>query len=890
MSSSIPFRPESLHDEAAWVRAIARSLVRDPDREDDLVQETWLAALRAGHRSPRDSARSVRSVRAWLATVMRNVVRQSARTERRRAEREGVVTRERAGECGRDPVDVLERASLHRLLVEAVTDLEEPFRTTLLLRYFDDLTPPQIASRLNVPLNTVRSRLRRGLERLRRSMDDRHDGERDAWLAALVPFLDPPSPIVVPDLSPNIESAASQVSPAAPIAAGGGIGAAVMTAIAMHTKGTLVVIAGALVAGIIMLPRVFETGRAGASAPTARPTLSAPTDVVANTAPSSPTATRELVESKGTVVPAAVGSDAIASTTKTFTMHGRVLGVDTRPMPAVSIRWHPDEGERIAFESDSDGAFELDVENLSGAVRSDQDGTITILEGRPGYGASGQTAEPIVVVARSITAAGAVHDEAGKALANALITYQIPKSFGPSFPQVLEGSHVLRFSHVTDANGRFEIENLPVIDGAQLLTRKAGRVDDRRTAPADDDFGIDIVLRVNAAEDGSLFGRVIDPSGEPVAGAHVAAGPYSRITDEHGEFLFDPDVASTVDEIIAVAPGYVAVRAWSAQAEPDESARNEWPDFVWLTLEDESLALEGIVVDDLGEPLAGVRIWVDDPTPFGLIEGNPVPIENLLSERLSTDELMELGAQLDQVPNSFWSWSKTDADGKFHIEGLLDRTYRIGILHRATMTIVRIDGVEAGSRSERFELPIHNDTTPITGRLVDAEGDPVPNASVTVQVQTYAQGHTTWSMNGPEARSDDRGVFTIAAVPRTANLLVSAEGYVSLHRELTPDDDTDTLELTLQRERGRAHLQIVLDDPAFADYAALYDANGDRVHLTLIRGGARSSFLRAHLTEGRSYVLLVDAGQYELVYYRDDEEVERRLETFTPGDHVVLTH
>ena len=68
----------------------------------------------------------------------------------------------------------------------------------MLLRYFDDLAPREVASRLGVPVETVRTRLRRGLERLRTALDERHGGDRSAWAGGLVPLLPRPQGPAVP--------------------------------------------------------------------------------------------------------------------------------------------------------------------------------------------------------------------------------------------------------------------------------------------------------------------------------------------------------------------------------------------------------------------------------------------------------------------------------------------------------------------------------------------------------------------------------------------------------------------------------------------------------------------------------------------------------------------
>jgi DNA-directed RNA polymerase specialized sigma24 family protein len=75
-SSPDPANADDLLRHAAWLRALARTLVGEADA-DDVVQETWVAAV--AHRPS-----AVHSLRAWLGAVARNVVRQRARRARRR--------------------------------------------------------------------------------------------------------------------------------------------------------------------------------------------------------------------------------------------------------------------------------------------------------------------------------------------------------------------------------------------------------------------------------------------------------------------------------------------------------------------------------------------------------------------------------------------------------------------------------------------------------------------------------------------------------------------------------------------------------------------------------------------------------------------------------------
>ncbi|MEW6741809.1 MAG: sigma factor-like helix-turn-helix DNA-binding protein [Planctomycetota bacterium] len=68
---------------------------------------------------------------------------------------------------------LVERMEIDQRLVQAVLELKEPYRSTILSRFFEDLTAGEIAKRHRVPLETVRSRIKRGLEQLRRSLE--HD-------------------------------------------------------------------------------------------------------------------------------------------------------------------------------------------------------------------------------------------------------------------------------------------------------------------------------------------------------------------------------------------------------------------------------------------------------------------------------------------------------------------------------------------------------------------------------------------------------------------------------------------------------------------------------------------------------------------------------------------
>lgn len=169
---------EAMLAHRAWIQRLAQRLVADPNDAQDVVQETWLAALR---NPPPDD----RSPRGWLARVAHNAARQLARRASARGYHERAAPKRDAAPS---TADLVERISAERSVVEDVTALPEPYRRAILLRYFDELAPTTIAAQTGVPLATVKTRLQRGLAMLRERLDRRHGGDASTWLLALTPI------------------------------------------------------------------------------------------------------------------------------------------------------------------------------------------------------------------------------------------------------------------------------------------------------------------------------------------------------------------------------------------------------------------------------------------------------------------------------------------------------------------------------------------------------------------------------------------------------------------------------------------------------------------------------------------------------------------------------
>ena len=192
-SSSIDLEPLLAH--SGWTRKLAIHLARDPDRADDLLQETWLRALE----HPPETRSTSAGLRAWLATVMRNLASSRRRDADLRAWHESRAAKPE--EWTEEEIE--ERVRLQRRLADAVLALGEPYRGAIVLRYFECLSTHEVARRQHVSDAAARQRISRGLAMLRAHLDREHDGDRGAWCAAIARVLGKESASI--PLSPLLE-------------------------------------------------------------------------------------------------------------------------------------------------------------------------------------------------------------------------------------------------------------------------------------------------------------------------------------------------------------------------------------------------------------------------------------------------------------------------------------------------------------------------------------------------------------------------------------------------------------------------------------------------------------------------------------------------------------
>lgn len=155
-----------------YVYSLAMRIFRNNEDAEDLVQNTFIRVFRTIYQYNGDSRFTT-----WLYRIVINLARDELRARGRKVpiinpgggdddEFDPVTLIVDDSEM-RDPQAVLEHNETRRMLERAMDQLEPQFRLVLTLYYFDDLKYTDIAEILEIPLNTVKSHIRRGKERLR---------------------------------------------------------------------------------------------------------------------------------------------------------------------------------------------------------------------------------------------------------------------------------------------------------------------------------------------------------------------------------------------------------------------------------------------------------------------------------------------------------------------------------------------------------------------------------------------------------------------------------------------------------------------------------------------------------------------------------------------------
>lgn len=494
---------EELLSHARWIRELAARLVRDPSVAEDLVQDTWAAALT--HRPKAD-----RPLRPWLGTVLRNFARRRGLKRVEQEVEESTAKAERA-----DPADVCEGIETARFLTEEVARLDEPYRSVLFLRYYRDLAPVEIARHLELPPATVRSQLKRGIERLRARLDQRFGGDRDSWCVLLAPFV-----------RPKVAAASSASVPAVATT-----GVLVMNAslkIGAALAAVVVAYMGLSLTGTLPSPLSSSGGPVAASEATEHTvaTASMPAAIEGNAAPDE----RRSVEPTDPPVPEPVPTAAANPTVV------EAVIVDERGFGLVGAQMRTvlDEGPRGRATSVAGGLVRLELEGLG-----DRPERVLLEAAAPGFAS---LVEPLTIgsgeqvhlgtleLSPGGSISGIVVDERGLGIEGARVSstktgVATMDMESQRYQRTERGAFAEADAPeaLTDSTGAFTLAGLPEahvrlwVDASEHISSYSEPVEVRA---GQDSAGIEVSLEA-IGPDNSIEGVVLDPFGEPLPHADL---------------------------------------------------------------------------------------------------------------------------------------------------------------------------------------------------------------------------------------------------------------------------------------------------------------------------------------------------------------------------------
>ncbi len=584
-----PISPAELLANRFWVRALARRLLSDDAGADDLVQRVWLAAMR---RPPTER----RTLRGWLSVVTRRTARDMVREDRRRRAREEAVARP---EGTPSSARLAAEADTQRRLIESVLALPEPYREVVLMRYFDDLAPRDIAARLDVPGGTVRSRLARGLQMVRSDLEAQRG---DLWRAALLPLAvrglteigiygGTASPATVAHTTTAQSSAASWLH------LGGLI-------VKTHKKAAvlLLLLLGLGAAGLSLVndwPVPAAEAETAATPPAAEPAQPA----------AQPRIVRERVRPAAAPAPLLEDEDVKAEEAA------------HEPAPAEPAPAKAAPRERTYTVQTPTGPRTIRASEITDGVRIGSGG-VSAGAGMFGGWKRGPKFRSAPETGTG-TFRGRVIDQNGVPLEGAVV-HRIDVAKAGSITDVLSYEFLTKVA-TTAADGTFEATTQPnrafglVAEFEGLMNRRRGisTAGYLSADPEPDEVIDDLELRlpIDSASLGSIEGKVVDEQGRGLRGTQVIVG-FKRVwTRPNGTFKLRAIPAGSTDLI-------VRKHAWKPIDETIDLAAGDAHELVieLEPIESGSLSLDGVVVDDEGTPLADIPVFMGTKGPFGARE------------------------------------------------------------------------------------------------------------------------------------------------------------------------------------------------------------------------------------------------------------------------------
>lgn len=826
---------------AGFLRGLARELLAEADA-DDVAQESVLAYLRRGG----DVSRG------FFAVLVRRLAGRLHRERHRRMRREKIAARAESITSGESAID---DAEIIRRLSAAVCELPAPMREIIVDVYYRGRTPTEIAREMREPAATVRSRLKRAVDRLRADLD-RSPG-RERWTAALLPFVAPTWPISAAvaggviilalafvfvfrtddgadrlrstdsvDAAPKEEFEPRRrtmpIEPVFAAAPGGAESAPIAESAASRRTSD----SGRAVVEIVrastqeplsgIVARIEDPGdpkgrRIGAemvSDSDGRLTLE---DLLPGRL--------WLVTNRGPGVRLSIRSGETTHATieiaADFAMAGRVVDEDSRPIAGAEILLaharDVDWWNRVAL-TDAEGRFALAALDIHQTITARADGyfgAAIVTVDRPNTSDAATARETVLVLKKGAAViSGRVIDPNGAPILGAIVRVGREPHLPGRDPEGRPTAFLETHHALTDADGRFKTATLPP-GSYPLVVRRVGYGLHRGNVEIKMDRAEDNVVVLSP--EATIRGRVTYSSGAPAAGIYVTARGDDRLTGIFAETAGDGSY-----EVFGLPEGkaFLSIRTADGRFAKKTFDVRPGDRLEWNPTIAEGLAIAGTVIGDDGLPLAGALVRAVLLSDDGVV----------LFER--------------EVP--------TGETGAFSIFGLDDRKYDLFLFREGSaMPAATIRAVRAPEKDLRIVVKKDAATAALAGRVLDRRSQPVRHAHVRVVAQIPGLTYAT--------STDGNGAFRISGLAEGITaLVVQADGFafetVSFgalgageERELDviilPDPSAIVVTFSAEADAERALRNLVIKDSSGQEITPLRRRVGSSVKLAPIRFG-----------------------------------------------------
>lgn len=153
--------------------AVAQQIVRNPADAEDVVQDSLLRAFEA-----LPQLNDINRFGAWLHSITRNRALRFYKNASRYQPQEDMepYLNRVADTAAADPAEIVERELTHQAVRDAIQELQPDYQSVIELYYWADMPQKRIAEFLSLPLTTVKWRLHKAKEQLRKILEERGYG------------------------------------------------------------------------------------------------------------------------------------------------------------------------------------------------------------------------------------------------------------------------------------------------------------------------------------------------------------------------------------------------------------------------------------------------------------------------------------------------------------------------------------------------------------------------------------------------------------------------------------------------------------------------------------------------------------------------------------------